>query len=194
MSENNYSSRDTATLADTDILPVWQEGRNLKTALSALASFFLSTGRTYTGDVIGSILSEDGQATVLSPGTNGTDAEFWGSVNGGLTNPDRLLLRSDTIIESGALLDYSFYELFSADAPLVCTLPSLDPGSFYVITQADAGSQGHTVTLPTGVTFDGTNDIATFDAQYETLVLFQISSIRYVILGNFGSVGLSATP
>jgi len=64
-------------------------------------------------------------------------------------------------------------------------------GRILVITQIDAGTAGHTVTLTQG-TFDGTNNTATFNAQYEALVLLGKSDKRFLILKNYGSVALSA--
>ena len=60
-----------------------------------------------------------------------------------------------------------------------------------VITQIDAGTAGHTVTLTNG-TFDGTNNTATLNGQYEALVLLSITPTRYLILKNYGSVALSS--
>jgi hypothetical protein len=42
-----------------------------------------------------------------------------------------------------------------------------------------------------GATYDGTNDIATFDAIGESLILFAISATRLLIIENIGSVALS---
>lgn len=78
-------------------------------------------------------------------------------------------------------------------APLVMTLA--DPGAAgkrLVISQIDTGTQGHTVTTASAGGFDGTNNTATFDAQYETLVLESVAADRWVIVENVGSVGLSA--
>lgn len=49
------------------------------------------------------------------------------------------------------------------------------------------------VTCATGVTFDGTNDIATFDAAGETLVLAYKSATQWQIVLNIGGVVLSKT-
>jgi len=73
---------------------------------------------------------------------------------------------------------------------LAMTITMPRPGRILVITQIDAGTAGHTVTLAQG-TFDGTNNTATFNAQYEALVLLGISTSRFLILKNYGSVGLS---
>jgi len=74
---------------------------------------------------------------------------------------------------------------------LAMTITMPRPGRILVITQIDAGTAGHTVTLAQG-TFDGTNNTATLNAQYEALVLLGISTSRFLILKNYGSVGLSA--
>ena len=50
---------------------------------------------------------------------------------------------------------------------------------------------GTTVVLPDGVTWDGTNGTATFDADGEVLVVRAISSTRYVVTSNPGSVAFS---
>lgn len=64
-------------------------------------------------------------------------------------------------------------------------------GQLLIISQVDGGTAGHTVTCASGVTFNGTNTIATFNAQYETLVLVSLSTTRWLIVLNNGSVGLS---
>lgn len=81
-------------------------------------------------------------------------------------------------------------DLDTADAKMECTIARPRPGRILVITQVDSGTDGHTVTLTQG-TFDGTNNTATFNAQYEALVLLGISDKRFLILKNYGSVGLS---
>jgi hypothetical protein len=64
------------------------------------------------------------------------------------------------------------------------------PGKFYVITCDDATGTV-TVTLKLLATFDGTNDIATFDAAGESLILYAISATRLLVVENIGSVALS---
>jgi hypothetical protein len=83
----------------------------------------------------------------------------------------------------------TFVQLNKDDGILAMTMTPTE-GLLLIISQKDAGTSGHTVT--TAGTYDGTNNTATFDAAAETLVLFGISGTRWVILGNFGSVGLSA--
>jgi len=93
---------------------------------------------------------------------------------------------------SGAIADGdNVVDLNQASSALAMTLTQPMIGRILVISQIDAGTQGHTVTLAQG-TFDGTNNVATFNAASEVLVLLGISNKRYLILKNIGSVGLSA--
>jgi hypothetical protein len=82
-------------------------------------------------------------------------------------------------------------DLNQAGSALAMTIDHPTPGRILVITHIDAGTEAHTVTLSNG-TFDGTNNRATLNAQNEALVLLGISDDRFLILKNYGSVGLSA--
>ena len=84
----------------------------------------------------------------------------------------------------------SYVELNNSGGVIAATIAAPKAGRFLVITQTDAGTQGHTVTCTLG-DFDGTNAIATFNAAEETLVLFGVSATRFVIVENIGSVALS---
>lgn len=95
--------------------------------------------------------------------------------------------------ESEAIITMGLSTLDKDDGILAMTLA--DPGAAgrkLVITQKDSGNQGHTVTAATAGAFDGTNHIATFDAQFETLVLYSVSATRWVVVENIGGVVLSA--
>ena len=79
--------------------------------------------------------------------------------------------------------------------PIVLTdLPApKDSGQLLIISNISAsGTEAHTVTCESGVTFDGTNNTATLDAPAEQLILMSISTTRWLILLNSGSVGLSS--
>lgn len=80
--------------------------------------------------------------------------------------------------------------LNTADGAMAVTLAAPTVNQLLIITQIDGGTDGHTVTLDAG-TFDGTNEIATFNAAGETLILFGVSATRFAILANTGSVVLS---
>lgn len=107
----------------------------------------------------------------------------------GVINPNGEVFAPAVVTVSGVEPTASFIQLNHATVAIELTaMPTA--GRFLVITQADAGTVGHTVTLSPG-TFDGTNDVATFNAPGETLVLFGLSNTRYAIVLNLGAVGLS---
>ena len=85
--------------------------------------------------------------------------------------------------------DVSYVQLNST-TKIEATIAAPRAGRFLVITQIDAGTAGHTVTMTAG-DYDGSNAIATFNAAEETLVLLGVSATRFVIIENIGSVGLS---
>ena len=84
----------------------------------------------------------------------------------------------------------SFVELDGSDNTVAATLAAPRKGQWLVVTCTDA-SNNCTLTLTAG-DFDGTNNIATFNAAEETLVLFGVSATRFVVVENIGSVALSA--
>jgi len=67
----------------------------------------------------------------------------------------------------------------------------LGAGQLLVITQIDTGTAGHTVTVPSGVTWDGTNDVATLNAQGETLTVISTSATRWMVMANPDSISFS---
>ena len=84
----------------------------------------------------------------------------------------------------------TFIGLNNASAAVALTIAAPKPGRLVVIAQLDSGTQGHTVTLTAG-TYDGTNDVATLNAEGEALVLFGIADDRFIIVENIGAVALS---
>lgn len=103
----------------------------------------------------------------------------------------KLNLSETAYTASGAIsADVSFVALNKSDGSLAMTIAAPAAGRFLVIYQKDSGTSGHTVTLTSG-TYNGTNTVATLNAQNECLVLFGVSATRFVILENLGSVGLS---
>ncbi len=95
------------------------------------------------------------------------------------------------MLASGAINEYAELVRLNSTTPLIAaTIAAPRPGRFLVITQIDGGIAGHTVTLTAG-TFDGTNDVATFDAAGETLVLYGVSETRFMIVENIGTVAFS---
>ena len=74
------------------------------------------------------------------------------------------------------------------------TLAAPTPGAVATIKLDSVTSGNIVVTCASGVTFDGTNDIATFDAAGETLVLYYKAADEWAVAQNVGAVALSATP
>jgi len=60
-----------------------------------------------------------------------------------------------------------------------------------IVNTSASGTAAHTVTLPSGVTWDGTNRIATLNAPGEALHVIATSATRFFILENIGSVAFS---
>lgn len=81
-----------------------------------------------------------------------------------------------------------------AHATVVIAATLAAPAAGYdliIINTSASGTVAHTVTLPAGVTWDGTNNTATLDAAEEALHVVALSATRWKIMENIGSVGLS---
>jgi hypothetical protein len=89
-------------------------------------------------------------------------------------------------IDSGLLL------LNHATVAIEATLDAPAAGDeFLIINNSASGTAAHTVTVPGGVTWDGSSTVATLDAPGEALHVVAISAARWFILENIGTVGLS---
>jgi hypothetical protein len=109
-------------------------------------------------------------------------------------NPDLTLtgltLSALTVTESTVIPNtVSFVKFSNADTGTASTL-SIKAGRLYYFTQTGGGTAGHSITLTAG-TFDGTNDVATLNADYETLVVFGIADDRGIIINNTGEVAMT---
>ncbi len=93
---------------------------------------------------------------------------------------------------SGAISGVSCVALNKLTPKLQMTIAAPEPGWLLAIYQKDAGTAAHTVTLTAG-TFNGTNKIATFNAQNKGLVLLGVSATRFLIVANVGTVTFSGT-
>lgn len=85
--------------------------------------------------------------------------------------------------------------LAHASTPIAATLPAAPTAGdeLYIVNHSPSGTAAHTVRLPSGVTYDGTNNTATLNAPGEALHLIALSPTRWFILENIGAVGLSVT-
>ena len=100
---------------------------------------------------------------------------------------------TETMTDSGDIpLTSGTIVLEDAAAVIAATIPAtlVKPGNEWLIWHG-TGTQAHTVTLPAGVTWDGTNNTATLNALDESLLVRVISSTRLHIIVNNGAVALS---
>jgi len=106
---------------------------------------------------------------------------------------DRVYLGPKTYTAAGALRPSGLCMINSQGTSVAMTLEApLAAGQLVVITQIDAGTDGHTVTSASGTTLNGTNNTATFNAAGETLMLVARSTTTWVILSNVGAVAMSS--
>lgn len=121
------------------------------------------------------------------------DADFeniTGNISDG-TNETRRA--SQTLTASGAItITNGLVLLNHASTIIAATLAAPTVGDeLFIVDSSASGTAAHTVTLPSGVTWDGTNNTATLNAPGEALHVIAISTTRWFILENIGSVALS---
>lgn len=104
-----------------------------------------------------------------------------------------LRLKPQTLTATGAMNEgTSALFLNHASTIIAATVPAPTAGDILVIANTSAsGTAAHTVTLPEGVTWNGTNRIATLNAPSEALVCIGVSATRYLVLVNLGTVAFS---
>lgn len=78
-----------------------------------------------------------------------------------------------------------------ASVVIAATLAAPAAGDVLIVVNTSSSTTAHTVTLPSGVTWDGTNRVATLNANGEALICLAISATRYMVLVNTGSVAFS---
>jgi hypothetical protein len=94
-----------------------------------------------------------------------------------------------TVIGGMAIADESYITLAHTENATINYTPSV--GQFFVVTQTGSSTTTATVLLPSGLTWNGSNRGATFNAAAETLIGFRASSARVIIVENIGTVGFS---
>lgn len=112
------------------------------------------------------------------------------AVTSTINTSKQILVTETELTGSGAISGQSIVALNKSGGSIAATIAAPTAGWLLVIYQKDSGTASHTVTLTSG-TYNGSNTVATFNAQNECLVLFGVSATRFVILENLGSVGLS---
>ena len=99
-------------------------------------------------------------------------------------------IAGNATVVNGTIADgESFITLGHTAAATILYTPAV--GQFFCITQTGASTTTATVLLPSGLTWNGTNRGATFNAAAETLFGFRASSSRVIIMENVGTVGFS---
>ena len=99
-------------------------------------------------------------------------------------------IEGNATVVNGTIADgESFITLGQTESATILYTPAV--GQFFCITQTGASTTTATVLLPSGLTWNGTNRGATFNAAAETLFGFRASSSRVIIVENVGTVGFS---
>lgn len=171
------------------------------TAISA-ASLALSTTLGVTGaTTLGDTCDITGAVTMASTcditgastvgGTLGVTGVLTASGGLSVAAAKAFGLAEKNYTASGAIATSGFVTLSADAADLAMTLAAPTAGTFLIIwDKANSGAKNHVVTA-TGLTFDGTNDVATFNATAECLVLFATTTTRWIVVENIGSVAFS---
>lgn len=129
--------------------------------------------------------SELNNAGTLVADTTATAAE--------INNVADVSARVQELTETGAVTaGVQSVELNHATVVVEATIAdaSAHQGLFHAKDTSATGTAAHTLTLTAG-TFDGTNEIATFNALNETLLVYFDSAGNGTIVENVGSVALS---
>lgn len=108
------------------------------------------------------------------------------SVEGGL----QLSPTQELTVTGAVSTNTKIVELNHATVVVAATLASGTEGFMIIRDTSASGTAAHTLTLAAG-TFDGTNEIATFNAPLESLVVYFDSTGNGVLVQNNGSVALS---
>lgn len=122
--------------------------------------------------------------------TGGFVGNVTGNVTGGTNGNGRA---SQELTATGAITITSGLVLLNhASTIIAATLAAPTRGNeLFIVDSSASGTAAHTVTLPAGVTWDGTNNTATLNAPGEALHVIALSATRWFILENIGSVALS---
>ena len=124
--------------------------------------------------------------------SGGLTGDVTGDVTGNTIGEHRH--STQTLTASGAItLNSGLVMLNHASTIIAATLDAPTAGDeLYIVNTSASGTAAHTVTVASGVTFDGTNNTATLNAPGEALHLIATSATRWFILENIGTVGLSS--
>jgi len=153
-----------------------------------------ATAALSTGAISGTTLNATGQATFGAADTgadvtlygNGAGSGYvsWSAALSTLYVPGMNFV-PQSLTGDGAIVAKATLVTLNKAAGLAATIAAPAAGRFLIIAQIGAGT--HTVTLTAG-TWEGTNDVANFNADGDALVVVGISATRFIVLSNAGSV------
>ena len=128
------------------------------------------------------------QNGIIGNVTGNVTGNVAGNVTGVLNAPLQAMTASGAVtVGTGGTVT-----LAHASVIIAATLAAPVAGATLLIVNTSAsGTAAHTVTLPSGVTWDGTNNTATLNAPNEALYVRALSATRWFIIANLGAVGLS---
>jgi hypothetical protein len=179
---------------------------NTLTALSGstIATNTIAETTAASGVTIDGVLLKDGGAIFADAATIEIDtineaASAHGVIIDGVTIKDGVIdapKPSQALTATGAItINNGMVTLAHATVVIAATLDAPAVGDdLWIINTSASGTTAHTVTAAAGVTFDGTNNTATFDAADESLHIIASSATRWRIVTNNGAVGLSSVP
>jgi hypothetical protein len=175
---------------------------NTFTALSGstIAANTIAETTAASGVTIDGVLLKDGGAVFADAAAIEVDTVNEATSAAGVTVDGVLIKdgwahaarRSQELTATGAITINSGVVLLNhATVIIAATLDAPAVGDeLFIINNSASGTVAHTVTL-SGVTFNGTNAVATLDAPGEALHLIAISATRWFVLENIGSVAFS---
>lgn len=132
------------------------------------------------------------KVTQLHIGTSGSETQV-NATAAEINNAADVSARTQELTASGAVTaGVQTVELNHASVVIAATIANANAhqGLFVVKDTSATGTAAHTLTLTAG-TFNGTNNVATFNARDECLVVYFDSTGRGTIVVNVGSVALS---
>lgn len=154
---------------------------NVSTAAAGIHTLTLASGVTFDGTNQSVVLQPGAKAILRSLSTDLVEIDYIGNSYQELTATGAIRPSRKGVIA-----------LNHASVVIAATLAAPVPGDeYYIIDTSASGTAAHTVTLPSGVTWNGTNRVATLDAPNEALHVVATSPTRFFILENIGSVAFS---
>ena len=151
----------------------------------------VSTGNSGSGivqDVVGNLTGN-----VVGNVTGDQLGDMTGDVTGDLNGDEikQLTTYSADADLSDTDLPTTLIDLNGASASCDITNFTPTPGKVYVISCSSVVTADPTLTASTGVTLDGTNDVATFDAADDCIVIVCINATTCLLVENIGAVVFS---